>query len=619
MCGICGINKNNSERISGMLEAMRYRGPDEEGVYADESVSLGIRRLSIIDLKTGSQPMYNENRSIAVVCNGEIYNFKSLREDLSGKGHSFYTNSDTEVLAHLYEEYGKDCLRHIKGMFAFALWDKDKEELFIARDRFGIKPLYYYNKNGLFAFASEAKALLSLPFVSRAMNFEALDLYLSLEYVPSPYSIWQVIHKLKPAHYMVYKNNVLEIRKYWNLGNRSQGERLSYPDARDRLEAMLDNSVSEHLVSDVPLGIFLSGGIDSSALTALAVRHLGQKISTFSMGFKERSFDESKYALYASRCFGTRHYNYMFGINDFTDSFNDVASRLDEPFADMSIFPTYMLSRLSREHIKVTLSGEGGDELFMGYPTHRAHRYINLLNNLPVKIRGFFRHAVNALPVSSDYFSLDFKLKQLAKGMGEPDPVLRHMSWMAAFSDTEKRDLLYGNFSRERTVSACDFFKAIAEEPGAETIHKTIQFLDIFTYLSEGLLVKSDRASMFSSLEVRVPYLDHELAEFTWGLDSGMIYRKRLLKDAVKGLVPANILSRAKKGFPIPFSAWIRDKRFFDTIKEFFDRSFIEKQGLFVYGYVKSILNDHLSGKRDNRKKLRVYLMFQAWFKYWGG
>lgn len=617
MCGICGLNKNNGEFIARMLETMRYRGPDEEGVYGDEYIALGMRRLSIIDLETGSQPIYNENKSLVVVCNGEIYNFKSLREDLLKKGHSFYTNSDTEVIGHLYEEYGRDCLRHLKGMFAFALWDKDRKVFFIARDRFGIKPIYYYNKGGLFAFASEAKALLRLPFVSRVMDPSALDLYLSLEYVPSPYSIWQDIYKLRPAHYMVYKDNTLEIHKYWDLENKNPDKELSYSDAKDRLGEILDNSVSEHLVSDVPLGVFLSGGIDSSVVTGIAARHCDRKLSTFSIGFKERSFDESGYALAVARHFGTRHYNYMFGMDDFINNFHKVASLLDEPFADLSIFPTYMLSKLSREHIKVALSGEGGDELFMGYPTYRAHRYINLLNSLPRKIQEFLRRTVNSLPVSSDYFSLDFKLKQLVKGIGESDPILRHISWMGAFSDKEKDVLMSDRFNRDRTVPVPDFIKTIISGVGAKVDHKVIQYLDIFTYLSEGLLVKSDRASMFSSLEVRVPYLDHKLVEFAWGLDRRFIYQKKLLKEMAKGLVPREILNRPKKGFPIPFSTWLKEKRFFAIVKEFFDRGFIEKQGMFNYGYVDSLLKRHLAGREDNRKRLRVYLMFQAWFKYW--
>lgn len=603
-----------------MLEALHHRGPDEEGVYADEDISLGIRRLSIIDLETGSQPIYNEDKSLVVICNGEIYNFCSLRNDLIKKGHDFYTNSDTEVIVHLYEENGSDCIQYIKGMFAFALWDKNRKSLFIARDRFGIKPVYYYNKNGVFAFASEAKALLKLPFINRELNAGALDLYLSLEYVPSPYSIWKDVYKLRPAHYMIYKGNNLEIHRYWDLDNKENNKKLSRGDASSMLGEILDNSVSEHLVSDVPLGIFLSGGIDSSILTGLAEKHYGQKLSTFSIGFKERTFDESRYALTVSRHFGTRHYSYMFCIEDFINNFYNIAGFMDEPFADLSIFPTYMLSKLSREHIKVALSGEGGDELFMGYPTYIAHKYISLFNRLPKKIQEFFRHAVNKLPVSSEYFSMDFKLKQFIKGIDERDPILRHAAWMGAFSGDEKNTLLSEKFKKDSSINAfpdAGFINMIMRGKDIRSDYKRIQYLDIFTYLSEDLLVKSDRASMFSSMEVRVPYLDHKLAEFVWGLDRKFIYQKKLLKEMAKGLVPREILNRPKKGFPIPFSKWLKERKFFDVIKEFFDKGFIEKQGMFNYGYVDSLLRRHLAGKEDNRKKLQTYLIFQAWFKCW--
>jgi asparagine synthase (glutamine-hydrolysing) len=619
MCGISGINKRNTEFISKMLDALYHRGPDEEGVYADEDISLGVRRLSIIDLTTGSQPIYNEDKSLVVICNGEIYNFRSLREELIKKGHHFHTDSDTEALVHLYEENGRDCLRHIKGMFAFALWDRNRKTLFIARDRFGIKPLYYYNKDGIFAFASEAKALLKLPFINRELNTNALNLYLSLEYVPSPYSIWKDIYKLRPAHYMILKDNNLEIGRYWDLADKEKHKKISYADARGRLEELLNNSVKEHLISDVPLGIFLSGGIDSSILTGLAEKHYGQNLSTFSIGFKEKSFDESHYALSVSKHFGTKHYNYMFGIEDFTDNFYKIAGFMDEPFADLSIFPTYTLSSLSREHIKVALSGEGGDELFMGYPTYIAHKYISLFNRLPKKILKFSTRAVNNLPVSSEYFSLDFKLKQFVKGLNQTDPVLRHLAWMGAFSNDEKSTLLSEKFKKDSYVdplSDSAFINTVMRGKDIKPDYKRIQYLDIRTYLSEDLLVKSDRASMFSSMEVRVPYLDHELAEFIWRLDHKFIYQKKLLKEMAKGLVPREILNRRKKGFPIPFSKWLKEKKFFDIIKEFFDKDFIEKQGMFNYGYVDSLLRKHLSGREDCRKKIGVYLMFQAWFKY---
>ncbi len=623
MCGICGIKGSVSQvtdkYMERMLNALYHRGPDEKGEYYDEDVFLGIRRLSIIDLKTGSQPIYNEDKGLIVVCNGEIYNFYKLRDSLIKKGHNFYTNSDVEVIVHLYEEYNVDCLKYIKGMFSFALWDKNNKILFIARDRFGIKPLYYYNSNGIFAFSSELKALLKLPFINKELNRKAVSLYFSLEYIPSPYSVLQDIYKLKPAHYMLHTDNNLEIHRYWDLKSVSINNNLSFFDAKDKFKEMFGVSIKEHLVSDVPLGIFLSGGIDSSALVALAKEFCNQDLSTFSIGFEEKSFDESKYACFASRYFRTQHYNYIFTINDFIDNFYNIVSSLDEPLADLSIFPTYMLSKFSRKYIKVALSGEGADELFMGYPTYIAHKYIHLFNKFPLSFNRIVKCAIDLLPTSFEYFSLDFRLKQFVGGMNQYNPILRHILWMGAFSEWEKAALFSEGFKKEGFKIAgadSDFLKGFMNDLNPKEIYKLIQYLDIFTYLSEDLLVKADRASMLSSLEVRVPYLDHKLVEFIWSLSYKTIYQKKLLKYVSEEFLPKKIIKRPKKGFPIPFSIWTRNKAFFSIIEEFFSKDLIENQGLFNYDYINFLLNQHLSGKKDNRKKLRTYIMFQSWFKY---
>ncbi|MBU0760009.1 MAG: asparagine synthase (glutamine-hydrolyzing) [Candidatus Omnitrophica bacterium] len=625
MCGICGIKTTFSDKrdqyVEGMLDSLYYRGPDEKGVYHDDNISFGMRRLSIIDLKTGSQPIYNENKTVVVVCNGEIYNFQTLRDSLIQKGHHFYTDSDTEVLVHLYEEYGEKLFDLIKGMFSFAIWDKNKKTLLVARDRFGIKPLYYFDKNGTFAFASESKALLRLPFFSKELDNDALSLYFSLEYVPSPYSIWKDIHKLRPAHYILYKDGEADIRRYWDFKDNTtlRGNRRSIGSIREEFSELLARSVKEHLISDVPLGVFLSGGIDSSTLVALATQCSRQKLSTFSIGFEEKSFDESKYAYMVSRHFGTGHHSYEYTKSDFINDFHDVTSMLDEPFADLSIFPTYALSRFSRNSIKVALSGEGADELFMGYPTYPAHQYAGFLNRYLPRAKWAVKYLADRLPASFGYFSLDFKIKQFARGMYQQDPTARHMQWMGAFTSCELENLFSGKFRRRLAGKTSEdaFISIIASEAGAGSEFKKLQYIDIFTYLSEDLLVKSDRASMFSSLEVRVPYLDHELAEFIWGLDRSVIYQKKLLKNIMKGILPYSILHRPKKGFPIPFSLWMKDKKVFNTIKEFFDRDYIDRQGIFDPGYINNLLDEQLSGKKENRKKIRTYVMFQTWHKNW--
>ena len=622
MCGICGLVgkfKESEKRIylKNMLSSLKHRGPDEEGTYFDEDLSFGIRRLSVIDLNTGSQPIFNEKKDIVIVCNGEIYNFRELREKLRSR-HHFYTNSDTEVLIHLYEEYGTNLLKYIKGMYAFVLWDRDKRFLFMARDRFGIKPLYYYCQNGIFVFGSELKALLKLPFVSKELNKKALSLYFSLEYVPSPYSIYKKIYKLPPASYATLKNGKLIIRRYWNLSHTRIKDNLSFRDAVDKFKELFNNSVQEHLISDVPLGIFLSGGLDSSSLVAMAKGAKAQNISTFSIGFEEESFDESKYAKSISEYFGTDHYNYIFTCDDFINSFYKVMHSLDEPLADLSIFPTYMLSKFSRKYIKVALSGEGADELFMGYPTYIAHKYIDIFNKLPAALKYIIKRTAASLPVSFRYFSFDFKLKRFTEGVGQSEPALRHLSWMRTFSYRDKNMLFDKKGYLQELVNE-DILNKYWQNLTGEVVsldkYRLIQYLDIFTYLSEDLLVKADRASMLSSLEVRVPYLDHRLIEFVWSLKTRFIYQKRLLRGVMKDILPREIICRPKHGFPIPFSSWIRNKRFLKLFKVYFDKGFVERQKLFNYDYINLLLKDHLAGKRDNRKKLRTYIMFQSWFK----
>lgn len=601
-----------------MLKSLYHRGPDEQGEYLDNNISLGIRRLSIIDLKTGSQPLFNEDRSLVVVCNGEIYNFYELRNNLIKKGHNFYTNSDAEAIVHLYEIYGTECVKYLKGMFSFALWDKNKKNLFIVRDRFGIKPLYYYNNNGIFAFSSELKALLKLPFVEKKMNIQALSLYFSLGYTPSTCSIFKGIYKLEPAHYILHKNNSIEINRYWSLRDININNKISFYDAKEKFKGLLRHSVKEHLISDVPLGIFLSGGIDSSTLASFAKEINNQDVSTFSIGFKEKSFDESKYAFLASKYFDTKHYSRIFTSDDFISIFRDVITFLDEPLADFTIFPTYFLSKFSRQHIKVALSGEGADELFMGYPTYNAHRYMQLFDKLPQGVKRLTGYLINLLPASFDYFSLDFKLKQFTQGINQTNPLLRHLKWMGVFLDNEKSMLFSENLkdslSQNRDLID-DFLGDNIKDLDEVEIYKHIQYLDITTYLSDNLFVKADRAGMFSSLEIRVPYLDHGLVEFLYSLPTAYIFQKRLLKESVKHKIPMNILKRSKKGFAVPVSYWLDNKKLFHVFKEVFDSNFVERQGFFNHSYIKKLLSDHTSHRENNARKLETYIMFQFWYK----
>lgn len=623
MCGICGIHglgfDERRDSLPEMLQVLRHRGPDDEGSYTDEFVSLGSRRLSIIDLKTGSQPIYNEDKSIILVCNGEIYNFSELRERLIKKGHQFHTKTDVEVIVHLYEELGADCLKELRGMFAFALWDKSKKLLFLARDRLGIKPLYYFNRGNLFAFASELKALLKLSGVSRIINPTAVDLYFSLEYVPSPFSIFEDVFKLKPGHYLIYRDAALAIRPYWELNplELEENRDIDLLEAVEKLKSLLGQSVSEHLVSDVPLGVFLSGGIDSSTLTALTSKISNGNMHSCSVGFVEDHFDESRYAQTVSRSFNTQHHHFYFTVEDFTNIFPQVVKTLDEPFGDMSIFPTQFLCKEARSLFTVVLSGEGSDELFMGYPTYPAHQYMERYQQIPKVLRKWILSPlINGLPVSFEYFSLDFKLKQFIRGQFLENPYLRHFLWMGPFSPVEKESLYSEDFKKNNSKELLnDYLGSLLNGREINGGLKGIQYLDIFTYLSEDLLVKADRAGMASSLEIRVPYLDHRLIEFAWSLPSRLLFQKRMLKSLMKNDLPFEVLNRPKKGFAIPFSQWIKNKDFFALIEDSFSQSFVRRQNMFNSKCVKKLLDEHLSQKIDNRKKLGAYIMFQEWYR----
>jgi asparagine synthase (glutamine-hydrolysing) len=625
MCGICGTKgiapDGFREEHRAMLVSLNHRGPDEQGQYCDSAAALflGATRLSIIDLTpSGSQPLFSEDKSIVLVCNGEIYNAPALRKELEQRRHRFNSRTDTEVIIHLYEEMGERCLEKLKGMFAFALWDKEKKSLFIARDRLGIKPLYYYAGNGKFAFASEIKALLKLPFIKKEIDAKALDLYFSLEYVPSPFSIYKGIHKLKPGSYLVYQGSEVKVRPYWNLESCRSGKALSFREAAERLEHLLRTSVREHLLADVPVGVLLSGGLDSSALAALASRGAAGGCDTFSIGFEEKTFDETKYAEKAAQFLGTRHHHQIFTLEDFIKIFPDVTGHLDEPLGDLSVFPAYFLSRFARQHVKTVLSGEGGDELFMGYPTYLAHKFLEDHRNLPDGlITGLLHILEKAFPVSSEYFTIGFKIRQFLRGENcLRDPVSRHLCWMGSFLPSEKADL-YSSGLKERIAdtSPWDPGREFLAKTGIKDALKKIQYLDIYGYLAEDLLVKADRASMAASLEIRVPYLDHELMEFVWGLPADTIFQKRLFRSFVGKYLPCEIMRRKKKGFAIPFAKWFGAKGFFPLVEDFFNEDFIKKQGLFNPGSVQRMLREQIERKRDHRKKLGTYIMFQAWYK----
>jgi asparagine synthase (glutamine-hydrolysing) len=622
VCGICGISGNFNrpdDVIQQMLKNIHHRGPDDQGVFIDKGLALGARRLSIIDLKNGHQPMSNEDNSIWIVFNGEIYNFLELRRELEKKGHVFKTYSDTEVILHLYEDYDLDCVNKLNGMFVFCIWDKRLSRLILARDRFGIKPLYYTITKNILVFASELKSILCFPGIKREIEPFALDNYLSLGYTPTVKTIFRNIYKLPPAHTLVFKDGHVDIKKYWELEFKENAEVKNEHEAADRLSYLLKKAIKRHLISDVPLGIYLSGGIDSSSIVALSGDFLRSKIKTFSIGFNETSFDESRYSAEVSRLFNTEHRHRVFGSDDVIRILPEVTRMLDEPFADPSILPTYILSKFSRDHVTVALSGDGGDEIFAGYPTYQAHAFMRYYEKVPYFIkRRIIEALVNNMPVSYDNFSLDFAAKSFITGSDIYNPIERHARWMGTFSKDDKKYLYNSDWVGKKIVSADNPRTHSFSRLNKKTnILNLVQKLDIDNYLEGDLLVKTDRASMMNSQEVRLPYLDHELVSFMLSTPPYLRLKrfrtKYILKRTMKRCLPSNILNRRKKGFGIPVAYWIK-KELKDHILSVLTEDRIKRQGLFNHSYIKKILKEHLENKLDNSKKIWSLFMFELWY-----
>ncbi len=629
MCGIVGLltprasHIPDSETLRRMSDILIHRGPDDSGEYIRSFdsqgpfVFLGHRRLSIIDLAGGHQPLPNENETVWVTFNGEIYNFIELKSKLEDLGHQFRTRSDTEVIVHAYEEYGEGCFKLFNGMFAIGIWDELNQRLVLARDRLGKKPLYYSFVNEVFLFASELKAILTYPRFSRKIDRLSLMKYLFYEFIPCPHTIFLDARKLLPASYLIWEKGRVEIKQYWspscdgaiegNLAEREVGERII---------ELLRRSVRRRLISDVPLGIFLSGGIDSSAIAVLAQQEAPGKVKTFSIGFEDPSFDESRYASLVSRFIGTEHFEWRMTPKDLLDIVPNLPDILDEPMADASILPTYLLSRFTRQYVKVALGGDGGDELFAGYPTYLAHKFARAYQFVFRGLHPTIRFLGNLLPVSDNNISFDFKVKRFLSGIGYPDGI-RNAIWLGSFSfsDIERvasPEILH-LLDRSRLVEEVSFYEE--NFPGRDPM-TFLQYLDLKLYLQESILVKVDRASMACSLEVRAPLLDHELVEFVMGLPAGLklkrLTSKYILKKAMEGHLPEEVIQRKKKGFGVPIAKWVKGPLkdlFGDLLSE--DR--IKREGFLNHEYVSALLHEHLLNKKDNRKQLWTLLVWELW------
>jgi len=607
------------EELEAMDSSLYRRGPDDHGVFQDGDVVLGSRRLSIIDVEGGHQPLGNEDGTVHAVLNGEIYNYRELRDSLKQRGHIFSTASDTEVLVHAYEEYGTELVSHLNGMFAFGLWDAKRKLLLLARDRLGIKPLFYsILSDGQVVFASELRGILACPQVPRELDLVSLNQYLSFEYVPAPRSMIQGVSKLSAGHIATYHLGNFQTHMYWDLEfDEEQSENTSEEAWANELRSCLEEVVAMEMVSDVPIGVFLSGGLDSSSVAAMMKAHQSGPVRSFTIGLEDSSFDESEFASYTAQHLGIEHFEERIDERTVLELVPNIGDLLDEPLGDSSLVPTYLLSKFARKHIKVALGGDGGDELFAGYSTLQAHRLAQGLSRLPSFLtKQLLPSVVNRMPVSINNISLDFKLKRFVDGLSFP-PEVRHHRWLGSFTPEEKfglftsqmRDQLAGHDTYEPVYAHLDACKA-------KNLLNRMMYLDTKLYLEGDILQKVDRASMACSLEVRVPFLNHRLVETALRIPLNLklngFRRKHILRKAMEGIVPDQTLKQKKKGFNVPMARWLRGE-LREVATDMLSPERLKRQGIFEPNSVESILSQHLNGQKDNRKLLWTLLTFQFW------
>jgi asparagine synthase (glutamine-hydrolysing) len=621
VCGISGFVSLAHQRADGeivrrMTATLRHRGPDDEGFYVAGPVALGHRRLRIIDLETGRQPIANETETVQVILNGEIYNFGEVRSWLQERGHRFKTLSDTEVIVHAYEELGEECVTRFNGMFAFALWDEDRGALFLARDRMGEKPLYYTEQDGWFIFGSELRAVLEHPAVRRELDLLGLSRYITSGYVPDPHTIFRNIHKLPPGHFMSVASGKTRVVRYWDIPIHADRQR-SEDELAELLWEQLCRSVQRRLVSDVPVGVFLSGGVDSAAIVAAAASVApAAPLTTFSMGFEEASYDETPYARAVAERFGMHHEQVMFTPDVARAEVPGLGRLLDEPLADPSFLPTVILARHARQTVTVTLGGDGGDELWGGYPTFLAVPGAAWISRLPRPVLDAVARFVERLPSSARYGSIDFLLKQFVRGLGYP-PDVQAQILMGGFTRPEQAGLL-----THPVQLACGQFNPyddideIMTGAGAALPVDRLSYHHCKLYLAGRTLVKMDRATMAVGLEARAPFLDHTFVEFACSVPARLKVKrwttKYLLKRALAGRVPEAILRRRKQGFGVPIGRWLRGP-LRPLLADILHRDRLRRVGLFSPDEVGRLVHEHVTGVQNHQRSLWTLLTFELW------
>lgn len=622
MCGIAGFIGGKEGRLDSdsrhalldrMCNVIRHRGPDDQGTEIVGRAALGMRRLSIIDLEGGHQPMSGCDSRITIVFNGEIYNYRELQRELENRGHNFHTRSDTETIVHAYEEYGDACVERLRGMFAFAIWDAHSERLFAARDRAGEKPFYYsLTSHGTFVFGSELKCLLEHPEVAREKNPTALDAYLTFGYIPEPLSIFRGIHKLEAGCSIVFERGRYRTESYWDfpIGTDSRHADRKEEDYVAELRVLLDESVRAMLVADVPLGAFLSGGVDSSTIVGLMSRATNAPVKTFSIGFREDSFDELKYARLAARHFETDHRE-LIVTPEVCGLVDELIHHFDEPFADQSSIPTYLVAKLAREHVKVALSGDGGDELFGGYTRYAVEKRRSGFARLPRALReGVMQPLSRRLPHGARGRNFIHNVAL--------DPLDRYIDNVSIFNEPSREWLYTRDF--QQTLRGLDktteYFHALGARGSVGGDLEALLYLDSKTYLPGDILTKVDRMSMAVSLEARVPLLDHKLIEFAARIPANLKMRdgesKYIFKRAVRALVPDEILNRPKQGFGVPITEWI-NKELRERIRDTFTDARTRQRGLLDYSYVDLLLKEHERGRRDHSPALWSLFILELW------